>query len=62
MRNVLCYSQRSEESFFRLEGFWKDYQTRIWVRQNGRQKVINRGFYVCAGGVTVCAGGLDIKI
>jgi len=45
----------------RVSSVWKDYQTHIWVRQNGRQKVINRGFYVCAGGVTVCAGRLDIK-
>jgi len=46
----------------RVSSVWNDYQTHIWVRQNRRQKVINRGLYVCAGGVNVYAGGLDIKI
>jgi len=32
-------------------------------KQNRRQKVVNRGFYVCAaGGLYVRAGGLDIQI
>jgi len=30
--------------------------------QNRRQKVINRGLYVCTGGLYVRAGGLDIPI
>ena len=45
----------------RVSSVWKDYQTHTWVRQNGCQKVVNRGVHVCAGGVAVCAGGLDIK-
>jgi len=32
------------------------------LRQNRRQKVANRGLYVCAGGFTFVHGGLDIQI
>ena len=35
---------------------------RLSVSQNRRQKVVNRGLYVCAGVLYVRAGGLDIQI
>jgi len=40
----------------RVSSVWNDYQTHIWVRQNRRQKVIDRGY------LRLCRGGLDIKI
>jgi len=30
--------------------------------ENRRQKVVNKGLYVCAEGIYVRAGGLDIQI
>jgi len=33
----------------------------VW-KQNRRQKVVNRGLYACAKGLTFVQGGLDIQI
>ena len=45
----------------RVSSVWKDYQTHIWVRQNGRQKVIIRGFTFVLEGLPFVQGGLTLK-
>ena len=54
MRNVLCYSQRSEESFFRLEGLPNSH-----LGEAERSSI--RGFTFVLEGLPFVQGGLTLK-
>ena len=42
-KSVICATCVIPNALKRVSSVWKDYQTHIWVTQNGRQKVINSG-------------------
>ena len=62
MRNVLCYYQRSEESFFRLEGLPNSHlgEAERWVRQNDSKSSIG-GFTFVLEGLPFVQGGLTLQ-